>query len=306
MATHTSSWPFVAMVIIIVVAAGASAGVVAYLNPTHHASPPLSVQDGYNVTVTYIGSFLTGQVGKVFDTSRYSVAVNNATYPKSLEFTYRGSPSAYTWLGAHIGNNVPSGGYTKDNYTFGGVITGFWSGMIGMTVNSSRTIQIPVDQAYGPANPACFETQPLVYTVPVYVSLPRTTFEKTYPGVSPVTGATFTDPLYSWTDLILAVNGSWVTFQNQPALGQKTTPNGLPYFVSNNTGQTLTVTSSLSPTDAGQVLGHLPGNQTFCSSSKFIVSSIDWAHQTFSWNFNPEVDGQNLQFYVTVTGIFPD
>jgi len=280
---------------------------VAYFNPVHHPSNALTVRYGDNVTVNYMGSFLSGgDIGKVFDTSIYSVATNNLTYPKSLEFSYRGSPSAYTQLAAHIGNNVPSGGYVVGNYTFGGVITGFWSGMIGMTGNVSHTIAIPVSQAYGPANPGCFQTQSLVFTVPVYVTLPLSNFTSAYPKVPAVTGTVFTDPLYSWNDSILSVNGSWVTFINLPVQGQKTSPYGLPYYVSTITSQSVTVTSLLSAANAGKVLGKLPGSQTYCSSGQFIVSSINWATNTFSWNFNPEVQGQNLQFVVTVTNIFPD
>lgn len=307
MATHTSYWPFVIMVVVIVAAAGTAAGLVSYFNPVHHPSPGLTVQYGDNVTVNYIGSFLSGgDIGKVFDTSIYSVATNNLTYPKSLQFSYRGSPSAYTWLGVHVGNNVPSGGYTKANYTFGGVITGFWSGMIGMTGNVSRTIAIPVNQAYGPANPACFSTQPLTFNVQVYVTIPLTEFKSAYPSVAPVTGTTFADPFYSWTDYILGVNGSWVTYQNLPTQGERTNPYGLPYFVSAISAQNITVTSLLSSANAGKVAGTIPGNQTVCGTSQFIVSSVNWASGTFSWNFNPEVDGQNLQFVVTVTNIFPD
>lgn len=295
------------MVVVILVAAGGAAGAVAYFNPVHHPSPGLSVQYGDNVTLTYIGSFPSGpDAGHVFDTSLYSVATNNLTYPKSLQFSYRGSASAYTQLGAHIGNNVPQSGYTLGNYTFGGVITGFWSGMIGMTGNTSRTIgPIPVDQAYGPANPACFSSQPLVFTLPVYISLPRTAFTTAYPNVTVATGTSFTDPVYSWTDSILAVSESWVTYQNVPSPGQKTNPFGLPYYVSTISSQSITVTSLLSPTDAGKFAGKLTGTQTICGSSHFIVSGIDWANQTFTWNFNPEVDGQQLQFVVTVTNIFP-
>ncbi len=307
MATHPSYWPFVGMVVVILVAAGGAAGAVAYFNPVHHPSPGLTVQYGDNVTVNYIGSFLSGgDIGKVFDTSSYSTAINNLTYPKSLEFAYRGSSGAYTQLAAHIGNNVPSGGYVVGNRTFGGVITGFWSGMIGMTGNVSRTIAIPVNQAYGPANPGCFLSQSLVFTVPVYVSMPTSAFAQAYPQVPAVTGTTFADPLYSWNDYILGVNGSWVTFQNIPTQGQKTTPYGLPYYVSTITSQSLTITSLLSAASAGKVLGTMPTNQTFCGASQFIVSSINWASQTFTWNFNPEVEGQNLQFVLTVTNIFPD
>lgn len=309
MPTKGSFWPLVVMVVIIVVAAGASAAVVAYLNPTHHPAQPTTVQYGDNVTVRYIGSFPTGaQAGRVFDTNIYLVAKNNLTYPKSLWYPYthtQWAPSNFSWLPVHVGGNVPSSGYVLDNYTFIGVVPGFWQGILGMTVNSSRSIVMNMSEAYGPANPACYATQPMVFHVPVYVSVPRSTFVSAYPNVNLTTATTFVDPTYGWNDYLLSVNGSWVSFENLPAQGQATSPYGLPYYVSAISGGNLTITSRLTQGDAGKVLGTLPSGQKVCSASHFIVSTVNWANQTFTWNFNNEVEGQGLQFYVTVTKIFP-
>lgn len=305
MARQASYWPLVGFVVIILVAAGGAAGVVAYINPVHAPSHVPTVQYGDNVTVEYTGYLASGpQNGTVFGTSLLSVAKNNVTYPKALTFAF-GNASDYAWFPLHVGYDVPSGGYVINNYTFDSVITGFWSGILGMAGNTTRTVFIPVNEGYGPADAACFETESLVFSVPLTENLTRTSFTADYPGVTIQQGVTFTDPLYGWTDQIYSVNGSWVTYVNLPTKGQTSSPFGLPYYVSGLTSQSITLTSSLSATQAGKVLGKLPGNSTVCDSSTFIVSSINWATGTFAWNFNSELQGQNLRFVITVLDIFP-
>jgi hypothetical protein len=182
----------------------------------------LTVQLGDNATVNYIGSFGSGpEIGRTFDTSIFSVYENNATYPKSLYFplSHSGNPANYTPLPTHIG---PSGQYTIGNLSFGTVVTGFWQGLLGMAGNQTRFIVIPPNLGYGPLNPACTETRPLAYSVPVYVSVPASQFSTLYPGISPTSGTTFTDPTYGWTDLVLSVNSTSVVVNHLPNLGQTT------------------------------------------------------------------------------------
>ena len=308
MATKRSVWPLVALVVVILVAAGiAAAAVSAYAFPTHRPQGVKTVAEGDNVTVNYIGMFATGpQQGKVFDTSIYSVALNNRTYPKSLEYVPRGNESNYTVLPVHVGPTVPSGGYVYGSYTFSTVVPGFWQGMIGMTGNTTRIVTIPVNLAYGPANPSCFETQSLVLTVPVTTSVPLATFTADYPGVPPTSGVTFTDAIYGWTDYILSANATTVTLQSLASVGQSVKVYDLPYAVSAIANGNITLRSLLTASQAGTVLGTLPASlPSVCNSNHFIVSAINWTAQTFTWNFNNEIYGQPLTFYITVVDIFP-
>ena len=308
MAAKRSVWPLVVLVAVIVIAAGGTAAVVSvYVLPTHTPHSVKTVTEGDNVTVNYIGMFASGpQQGKVFDTSLYSVYQNNATYPKSLEYVPRGSESNYTVLPVHVGPTAPTNGYVFGNYTFSTVITGFWQGILGMTGNQTRIVTIPVNLAYGPARPSCFTTEPLVLTVPIDSTVPLGTFRADYPNVTARAGTTFPNQVYGWMEYILSANSTSVSFQSLVSVGQRVTALELPYAVTAISNGNITLTSTLTTGQAGTVLGRLPGNApTVCSSGEFIVSSIDWTTGVMTWNFNNEIYGEPLRFYITVVDIFP-
>ncbi len=296
-------WTFV--LILIVVAAGiGGAAVVYYENHRPPAAGPVTVQVGDNVTVNYIGLFANGpQQGRVFDTSEYSVALDNASWPKSLQYSSRGGqPSDYTPLGVYVGPNAPSDGYTIGNTTFGGVVTGFWQGLLGLPVNRTHYITVPPALGYSFVNASCLLTEPLVTTVPVVVPLAPNVFASTFPNVTAASGTVFTDPTYGWSDYVLSANATDVTYENLPTLGMTVNPSGWPVLVSNLSATTITLTSQLSPSQAGLVLGHATTDT--CSTSTFTVASVNVANGTYVADYNPEVDGQTLIFVVTVVQIF--
>jgi hypothetical protein len=296
-------WTFV--LVLIVVAAGiGGAAFVYYENHRPPPSGPLTVQVGDNVTVNYIGLFGNSpQQGRVFDTSEYSVALNNVSWPKSLQYHSRGgSPSDYTPLGVYVGPNAPSSGYTFANTTFGGVVPGFWQGLLGLTGNRTQYVTVPPALGYSFVNASCIVTQPLVTTTPVVVQLTPSVFRSTFPNATGGAGTVFTDPVYGWPDLILTVNASTVTYENLPTLGMVVNPSGWPVVVSNLTASTITLSSRLSPSQAGLVLGH--SSSSTCGATTFIVTSVNVANGTYVADYNPEVDGQTLIFVVTVVDIF--
>ncbi len=212
-------------VVLTLIVAGALAGVALYYSTPRSTPTPLTPQVGGNATVNYIGYFGSGpENGRVFDTSLYSVAINNASYPKSVGFKYRGSEANYTPLGVNIGPNAPSGGYTIGNTSFVTVVTGFWEGLIGVPGNTTHTIVVPPDLGYGPQNPACIRNLPLTYTLPVVATFSATGFSSVYPGVTPLTGVSFTDPHYGWNATVLAANTSYVTVENLPYIGYVASP----------------------------------------------------------------------------------
>jgi FKBP-type peptidyl-prolyl cis-trans isomerase 2 len=266
----------------------------------------LTVQLGDNATVNYIGSFGSGpEIGRTFDTSIFSVYENNATYPKSLYFplSHSGNPANYTPLPTHIG---PSGQYTIGNLSFGTVVTGFWQGLLGMAGNQTRFIVIPPNLGYGPLNPACTETRPLAYSVPVYVSVPASQFSTLYPGISPTSGTTFTDPTYGWTDLVLSVNSTSVVVNHLPNLGQTTRFGSWNITVTNISTTSISVLNLLTPGNYGRVLGTFATAQT-CngqSSGHYLISAVNLAAGTYTINWNTEVTGQTLIFRVTVVNIY--
>jgi FKBP-type peptidyl-prolyl cis-trans isomerase 2 len=306
MATNQPSRVLLAVLIVVVLVAGGIGAALLYeYSKPKSSRPVLSVQPGDNVTVNYIGEFGSGaQQGRVFDTSYYSVATNNASYPKSLEYQPRSSPSAYTPLPVHVGAYAPGSGYTIGNLTFGSVVTGFWQGLLGLVGNQSHVVVVPPGLGYGPLNSSCLATEPLVFSVAVLRFVPVAQFATLYPNGTATTGAVFPDPTYGWNDTVFAVNSTSITLQALPSVGESSSPNGVPFVVSDVNATSITLTSRLTPSDAGLVLGHATSGG-LCGKSQFIVNAVDLTSGTFTENFNPEVQGETLDFVVTVVDILP-
>jgi hypothetical protein len=293
------------LVALIVVAAGIGGIAFLYYEVNHKNPAPsgLTVQVGDNVTVDYTGLFANGpQQGRVFDSSIYSVAINNESWPKSLQYTTRGSqPSDYTPLPVHVG---PTGSYSLGGQTFGTVVTGFWQGLIGLPGNKTHYITIPPALGYSFVNSSCFITRNLTTIYPTIVPLTSGEFKDIFPNVPISSGVSFTDPVYGWQDQILSANSTSVTYENLPTLGMITNPTGWPVVVTNLTASTITLSSQLSPAQNGLVLGHASGSGV-CGKTTFIISQVNLGAGTYVEDFNPEVNGQTLLFIVSVVNIFP-
>ncbi len=305
MSERSPSLRLIAVLAVVTVVAAAIGGGVLY-ERTHPKPPagPETVVVGDNVTVNYIGIFGSGpQEGLVFDTSIQSVAKNNATYPKSLQYSPR-SPGQYVPLAVHVGPDTPAAGYTVGNYTFGGVVTGFWQGLLGLAVNQTRWATVTPALGYGSLNQSCLQTDPLNFTVPVVVVDSPTQFNASYPGVVAQAGVEFPDPVYGWTDLVFSANASAVVVENLPSLGWSISPSGWPITVTDLSSTTITLTNELTPAKDGLVGGNTTGPEV-CDTADYIVSSVDLANDTYVRDFNREVVGQTLIFVVTVTAINP-
>jgi hypothetical protein len=311
MAKEPSQLPLILLIVVILVIGGVAAGFVYYKAQTTGPSSPVLVAVGDNVTVTYIGVLASGpEQGKVFDTSVYQVATNNATWPKALQFGFRGGPSTYTQLGVHVGN-LPAGqsNVSLNNYSFVQVVPGFWVGLVGIPTNVTHTIVVPTSVGY-PAYP-CNVVQPLQMHVPVFETFLGAEFQKLYPGTTATTGATFADPQYGWTVLILSANASSVSIENLAQVGQVAHPNGWEVSVTNvtstsNGSGSITLTNDLNPSDDGKVQG-TSSTGVSCggsSSTRYIITSVNETAGTYTEDFNQEVGGQTLIFLVKVINLF--
>jgi FKBP-type peptidyl-prolyl cis-trans isomerase 2 len=315
MALSLSNTATIVLVVVVLLGGGIAAGLLWFHARPQSAPSTNVVVLGDNVTVNYIGLFGSGpQQGKVFDTSIYSVAYDSIAYPKGLQYTPRGSsPANFTPLDVYVGASTPSGGYTLGGHSFIQVVPGFWQGLLGLPGNQTRTITVPPSLGYGPVNQACVATKSLSYSVPVVQTLSGLTFQKVYPGVTPTTGAMFSDPHYGWQVIILSANATFVTVENLVHPGYTTSPAGWPIVVTNVTSTdngtgSITLVNELYPAQAGQIEGKDFLGTGPCSSNsggKFIVSSVDLAAGTYTENFNQEVQGQTLIFVVTIQDIFP-
>ncbi|MFI5414988.1 MAG: hypothetical protein ACHQ16_04900 [Candidatus Lutacidiplasmatales archaeon] len=311
MANEPSYLPLVILIVVVLVGAGVGTGYLYYHNRPAAAPNTRLVEIGDNVTVSYIGVLASGpEQGKVFDTSVYQVATNNATWPKALQFGFRGAASAYTLLGVHVGT-INSANETLNNYSFSSVVPGFWQGLVGIPTNTSHTIVVPTSLGYA-AYP-CSSVHPLQFQLPVVQTFAGKVFQATYPGVLATTGATFTDPHFGWQVVILSANSTSVTVQNIAQVGQVSHPSSWPVMVTNvstaanGTGE-ITLVNELSPSQAGHIMGtSSPG--LVCGggspSTRFIISAVNLTAGTFTEDFNQEVGGQTLIFIVKVIDLFP-
>jgi FKBP-type peptidyl-prolyl cis-trans isomerase 2 len=309
---ETPSYLVILVVVLVVLVGAGATGAYLYLHNRPASAPTtLVVQANDNVTVNYIGIFGSGpEQGKVFDTSLYSVAINNATYPKSLQYHGRGAAANYTPLAVHVGDNTPSAGYSYAGLSFIQVVTGFWQGLLGLPGNYTRLVSVPPSLGYGSQDPSCLRTLPLTVHVPIVERMRGTNFTAMYPGVLATTGASFNDPTYGWPVLILSANQSFVTIENLPPVGWTTDHGGWPITVTNITttangsGQ-ITVRNELTSSDAGLTGGHVSNG--LCSSQsngQYIISAVNFANGTYTEDFNQEVRGQTLLFAVTVVNIY--
>ncbi len=296
-------WLIAVLLAAIFVVAGVGGGLLYLANHAGPSPGPKTIGLGDNVTVNYIGRFGSGpQFGRVFDTSIYSVAINDGSFPKSLEFALRGNATTYTPLGVHIGPTAPSSGYSGHNTSFGQVVTGFWRGLVGASGNHTIFVTIPPDEGYGASNKSCYATAPINYQVPLLVVLPTASFATAYPNVTKTVGAEFEDPTYHWEDLIYSSNSSSVTVENLPTIGFVSKPNGWPVTVANISGGKIWLTNDLTSANVGLVLGH-SATKT-CSTTKFIVTAVDHATGLYTEDFNSETVGQTLIFEITVVDIY--
>jgi FKBP-type peptidyl-prolyl cis-trans isomerase 2 len=294
----------IVLIVVVLVVAGVGAGLLYYFTHSSSSSGRPTVQLGDNATVNYIGFFGSGpQTGRVFDTSLYSVATNNATYPKSLEFAMRSNVSSYTPLAVHVGPTTPQSGYSLNGLSFIQVVTGFWQGLLGLPGNQTSSVTVPPALGYGSPDPACFRNLSLTFSVPVMVTLTSSEFSTDFPGVTAAQGAQFPNPTYGWPVYVVSANSTRIVVVNQPSPGWTSYPNGWPVEVTAVNATAITVTNELTSANAGLVAGH--SSQTVCSSNQYVVSAVSAGAGTFTQDYNKEVVGQTLIFVVTVVGVFP-
>ncbi len=293
------SWTPVIIVAIIVVVASSAAGAYLYIvvNAPKSAPSVLTVQEGDNVTVNYIGSFGSGiDHGKVFDTSLLNVAKDNASYPKAISFGFRGD-KGYTPLPAHVGPQ------SYGNYT--SLITGFWTAMVGLKANQTITTVILPAQGYGNANPAKVVNFSLVQTLPMVTTYTPNQFGTSFSGIAAQTGAVFTDPHYQWQDEILSENSTAIVVEYLPTVGQVVHPYGWPILITNvsNTNSptgTITFQNELTSQDVGKWKG-----TDWANNQPFFLSAVNVQAGTYTLDFNQEVQGNTLIFQITVFQILP-
>ncbi len=244
---------------------------------------PAHANAGDQIEVDYIGYFQSTSL--VFDTSNRSVAMDNVTWPKAFSFAWRTSWSTLTFT---IGD--------------GSLVTGFDLGVRGMSPGETKTIVVPADEGYGPANPALLYVHNLTETLPVRATMNQTAFAAYYkqPASS---GTNVTDPVFGWS-VMVAVQGGLVTITNSPYPGEAIRPYNawdatilsVDDTADNGTGL-ITIQHHLDPSQVDKLGGTAPAGQIF------YLSDVNLSLGKYTMDFNHQVVGRTLVFQVTLVRI---
>ncbi len=243
------------------------------------------VAAGQTIKVDYIGKLTDG---RIFDTSYYSVASDDALYPKALSFTLRANTS-YTPLSFEVGA--------------GKMISGFDAAVVGMKVGETKTVTLTPAEAYGEMVPSKLITFDLVQTVPLLETFTATAFQAEF-QVSPVAGMTVTDPVYGWGVTVLEYNqgADRVTVKNVPTVntsyhiyGSTTGWDLMVINIDSGTNQ-ITFEHQLSDEDSDMIKG-VDGTTTF------FLTQVNVANGTAVMNYNTELLGKSLVFTITIVDI---
>jgi peptidylprolyl isomerase len=281
----------VLIIILIVVLLLSASSVVVLLTIGKTATPSRTVASGDTIKVNYIGTLADG---RVFDTSLYSVASNDALYPKSISFSLRANTS-YTPLEFTVGN--------------GDLIKGFESGVIGLSLNETKTLAIPASLGYGAMNLSKLSTFALTESAPVFASMSQASFVATY-GVTPTAELTVTDPTWGWSAQVMQVNtdADLVRVWNKPSIHEQLAVFGDPE-AAKPTGWYAEVISIDTTANGGegiiQIQHHLTAAdvgkvQGTDTSGSFIIDQVNLANGTARKNYNGELVGVTIYFSVTL------
>lgn len=250
----------------------------------------LFVEQDDKVEVDYIGRFVDLSV---FDTSIYSVAIDNVSYPKSPAFNMR-EPSAYVPLKVKVGT-APEGEYTT-------VIEGFREALIGMKVGDTRTAVIPPEKGYGFKDPALIVEKSLVESIPMFYRWNESKFIE-YFGKSPDIGLVVKDPKWGWNVTVFSHDGNYVFFHFTPRVGEIVTPFGWEIKVvgvdstaNNGTGE-IKIQHLIKPSQVNRL--HAKDFQ----GRDFYLIGLNTEKGTFTIDYNEQVKGNTLIFTITVLNI---
>ena len=281
-----ASW-LVKLVALFLVAAIVSA---IYVTAFPNRSPPIPadefVESGDGVEIDYTGYFTNG---RVFDTSTWDVAVDNASYPKSPGFQFRGAQAQYRPLDFIVGG--------------GSVIRGFGDGVLRMRVGEARVLTVPPDRGYGYGNAADRVARPIVEELPATEVLTLAGFQDKYlvPATA-VHGGAVANPLWGWNATVF-VSGELVTVQQVPEVGRTyrvySRWDAIVESVDASTNGgvgAVRVRHILSADDSGAL-------SSFEYGRKFFIRSVDPAGGTWLQDFNSETTGVDLIFHIRLVSL---
>ncbi len=292
---------------VIAVAIVVSVGVVGYIvydnTKAHSVSASDIVEMDDQVTMNYIGRFSDG---RVFDTSLFDIASNDAVYPKSLTFTMRDE-------GSYTPFDMVAGKYGAE----GGTIKGFALGVIGLHVGDTKVIEVAPEDAYA-VNPDMLKEIPITEHIAGTERLSESDFASLF-KVDPTVNDRVDHYKWGWEVIVTELEFGYATYKHLPPVGETVypfgdpsavDPAGWPCFVESfdptaddGVGEVI-VRHQVTASDVYAVKGYGLGEQTF------VISGFDAENETFeihlsdpATGYNGEISGRALYFEVTIIAI---
>jgi FKBP-type peptidyl-prolyl cis-trans isomerase 2 len=276
-----------AAVIIVVVLIVSSVGV--FLFATGSGAGEKTVAKGSVIKVNYYGQYWNGERMVVFDTSLFSVADDNTTYPKSMFFSYAGNATRYSTLNFTVGS--------------GQMIAGFDEGVVGMKIGQTKVLTIPMEKAYRAMDPAKLKTIHLNDTKTVTQTMTKAEF-KAYFGEDPMSFKPYKDPIYGWgVDVQFDGTDAYIT-NRIPSGGAdfkvyaSSTDASYGWYANVTVVDSVIYIHHLLDADSGL---HVKGMDSL--RNRMFVESVDMVNGTAVLNWNRDVAGRTLTFTVTLVAI---
>ncbi|MGB9635705.1 MAG: FKBP-type peptidyl-prolyl cis-trans isomerase [Thermoplasmata archaeon] len=285
-----TKWYAIIAVIMLFIAGG---GGYYYWSTTQQKSEEkkeLYVEPGDKVVVDYIGRF---EDLSVFDTSMYSVAIDNVSYPKSPAFNMRQA-------GDYVPLKVKVGTAAEGDYIT--VIEGFREALIGMKVGERRTAIIPPEKGYGFKDPNLVVEKSLIESIPMKYIMNTSKFTDIY-GKSPLDGLVVRDPYWGWNLTVFTTYGDIVIFHYTPGVGEILTPFGWEIKVlsvdstANNGAGEIKIQHMIKPSQVNRI------HAKDFEHRDFYLIGLNMEKGTFTIDYNEQVKGNTLVFNITVLNI---
>jgi len=266
-------------------------GYFAYKPPT--TTTPRIVELKDSVRISYVGSFSNGLV---FDTSVASVGNDNATYPKSLSFSWRTSYSDFTFT---VGKASCASGESDC------AIIGMSDAVLGLQQGAIVTHTIIPAKGYGAKDESLITVKSVSEQLPVREVMDVTTFQSRFNAV-PVDGSIVKDPFWGWTSRV-HLTGGLVAVENSPEIAHS-----YQLYADKTKGGTWSVVVQNIDDGADNGIGVISilDTFTFPSGNKLMVSETNSQFYvtenddgTYTIDRNREVVGVNLIFKITILQI---
>lgn len=174
----------------------------------------MTVEKGDTVEVDYTGRL---ESGEVFDTTHPEIA-RNTSIPKISWFRER---PLYKSLEFIVGAGM--------------MIEGFDEAVVGMKINETKTVEIPLEKAYGPYDPSLVEAVPIIQKIQKTMQIRRfmefstEEFHRNFGNVNMTQGQTFNVPGTNFNASVFYTTGDMTVIEMLLKQGELVKIQGYPW-----------------------------------------------------------------------------